>query len=230
MLFILDDFIQDEALISEVKRDTTLFPETIDPDNEEEIGYTLNRFHDEACDCFAPYMFWRGWWHSPADTLRKRLIEKIWSTPGILPFPMDDVVGFEYWCRSYRPGQFLNYHVDEDTFLYEKHHQFNAPAWGCVWYGFSEASEGGFLELHEGRIEGNPPEALEKENIEPLLSPPERLERIAYRPNRLITFDAGRRLHETKPAAVGVREVLIVNVWHKDSPPSALETGEFYYE
>ena len=66
--------------------------------------------------------------------------------------------------------------------------------------------------------------------METLLSPPDRLERIAYKTNRLIVFDAGRRVHQTQPAGWGDRQVMVVNVWHKDSPPSALATGQFYRE
>ena len=230
MLLVLDDFISNPEVVEALKADTGFFPRTVDEHNPDEIGFTLNGYHDEACDCVAPYMWWDGWWVEPANTWRKFVIETIWSSPGMLPYELDEVAGFEYWCRSYEAGQFLKHHVDEDTFLYEKNREFNAPSIGCIWYGFSESGDGGFLELHEGRIEGNPIDALEKAHMDSLLSPPEKRERIAYRPNRLVVFDAGRRIHETKPAGWGTREVMVVNVWLKEAPPLALETGQFYLE
>jgi len=229
-MLVIDDFIRSPVLTGAVKSDKNFFPITVDENNPEEVGYTLNGFHDQECDCFAPYMFWEGWWKSPADTLRKKIIQEIWSAPGVLEYERDEIAGFEYWCRTFNAGQFLKPHVDEDTFLYEKSHEFNAPVTGCIWYGFSESGDGGFLELHEGSIEGNPSDALEEKHMETLLSPPDRLERIAYKTNRLIVFDAGRRVHQTQPAGWGDRQVMVVNVWHKDSPPSALATGQFYRE
>ena len=72
--------------------------------------------------------------------------------------------------------------------------------------------------------------ALESENVKNYISPIETRERIACKPNRLIIFDAGHTLHNTTPPISGIRRVMVMNVWHKDSPPSALQTGEFYYE
>lgn len=227
-MIVIDNFIKDINLIDSIKGDKNFFPETMgDVSN---IGETNNYFHDEAADCYAPYMFWDGWWNSEADTLRKKVVQEIWSNESFLPFPLSEVCGFEYWTRTFMEGQYLRIHVDEDTFAYQKERRFNAPAYGCVWYGFEESVDPGFLELHEGWIEGSPEDALERENVDRLTSPPERRERIAYVPNRLVCFDAGRRLHETTATKSGIRQVMVVNVWHKDSPPSALTTGEFYYE
>jgi len=227
-LIVLDNFIKDKNLIEDIKKDEGFFPD--DMGEIDNIGQVNNYFHVEDADCYAPYMFWGGWWVSPADTLKKKVIQSIWSNEDFLPFPLEEVCGFEYWTRTFKQGQYLRVHVDEDTFAYQKDRTFNAPAFGCVWYGFKEVEKPGFLELHEGFIEGFPDDALEKENIDKLLSLPENRERIAHKPNRLVCFEAGRRLHEATPTVSGSRQVMVVNVWHKDSPPSALTTGEFYYE
>jgi len=227
-MIVIDNFIKDQNLIEEIKSDNQFFPQNMG--DIENIGKYNNYFHDTEADCYAPYMFWDGWWNSPADTLRKKVIKKIWSNESFLPFPIDEVCGFEYWTRTSLEGQYLDIHVDEDSFAYEKDRTFNAPSYGCVWYGFAQSPDPGFLELHEGWIEGSPTDALERENVDKIKSPPERRERLAYVPNRLICFDAGRRLHETTATKSGNRQVMVVNVWHKDSPPSALETGQFYYE
>jgi len=224
-LRVQDDFVSSD-LFEAVKNDNTFFPEEMSL--HDNIGEYLNSYHDVECDCYAPYMFWEGWLHSEADTLRKQVIQEIWSRPGVLPYPIEDVAGFEYWTRTFSPGQYLALHCDEDTFLYAKERMYRGPAIGCVWYGSTEAT-GGFLELHNTVIpEGQ--DALERDQLDPLISPPEERERILYRPNRLIVFDAGHRLHETTKTVTGLRQVMVVNVWLKSSPPSALTTGEFFRE
>ena len=92
------------------------------------------------------------------------------------------------------------------------------------WYGK-------FLEkAHPNAIKENTYNALESENIKNNISSFEERERIACKPNRLIIFDAGHVVHNTTPPVSGVRRVMVINVWHKDNPPSALKTGEFFYE
>lgn len=227
-MLIIDNFIKDKKLIESIKNDPTFFPETME--EVDNIGESNNYFHNGLSSCFAPYMFWDGWWKSPANTLRKKVIQAVWQYPNCLPFSIDEVCGFEYWCRTFKEGQYLAVHVDEDTFAYANDRTFNAPAYGAIWYGFSECFEGGFLEIHKNKIEGFPKDALEKDTVKHLLSIESEKERIAYVPNRLIAFDAGRQLHETTKIVSGTRQVMVINVWHKDSPPRALSTGEFYYE
>lgn len=224
-LRVQDDFIE-SSLLDDVRKDNDFFP--ADMSGHDNIGEFLNEYHNEECDCYAPYMFWDGWWRSPADTTRKRVIEAIWSSPGLLPFPLDEVVGFEYWTRTFGVGQFLAPHCDEDTFLYASEGMFRGPKIGCVWYGTSEAT-GGFLELHDSVVpEGN--DQLERDVIDDHLSPLDQRERIKYRPNRLVVFDAGHRLHETTKTTSGKRQVMVINVWHASQPPRALTSGEFFYE
>ena len=225
-MIILDDFIKDKDILKEIEETKDFFP--VSMGNEDRIAIELNSYHDEKSDCFAPYMFWDGWWKSPANTPRKKVVKQIWEKN--LPFPIEEVCGFEYWTRTFNPGQYLGTHVDEDTFLYADKKIFRGPAIGCVYYPHTNDVVGGFLELHPTAVSENTEEALEKINIDPLIVPIELRERIACNPNRLIIFDAGHIIHNTTAPVSGVRRVMVVNVWHKDSPPTALETGQFFYE
>ena len=225
-MFLCDDFIKNTDLIDAIKNDTTFFPENMG--DLENIGEYNNYFHSGESSCRAPYMFWDGWWRSPANTLKKQIIQSVWGSR--LDYQHDDILGFEYWTRTYRAGQFLATHVDEDTFLYADKKIFRGPAIGCVYYPHTNDVVGGFLELHPTAVSENTEEALEMENIDPLIVPIELRERIACNPNRLIIFDAGHIIHNTTAPVTGVRRVMVVNVWHKDSPPTALETGQFFYE
>lgn len=225
-MIVIDNYIKDESLLKEIETSKDFFPESMD--NEERIAIELNGYHHEQASCFAPYMFWDGWWKSEANTPRKRLIKAIWEPN--LPFDEQDVCGFEYWTRTFKPGQYLGVHVDEDTFLYADKKIFKGPAIGCVYYPHFNDVVGGFLEMYPSKIEENTYNALEMENIQPKLVDLDLRERIACNPNRLIIFDAGHTIHGTTAPISGVRRVMVINVWLKDSPPSAIETGQFFYE
>ena len=225
-MIVVDNFIKDSELLKQIELSENLFPQSMG--SETRIATELNSYHYEKSSCFAPYMFWDGWWKSETNTLSKQIIKSIWENN--LPFDEKDVCGFEYWTRTFNPGQYLDTHVDEDTFLYAKEKIFRGPAIGCVYYPHTNDVVGGFLELHPNAIIENTLNALETENIKNNISVLEERERIACKPNRLIIFDAGHMVHNTTPPITGIRRVMIINVWHKDSPPLALETGEFYYE
>ena len=53
-MIVIDDFIKDKELINAVEADKDFF------------GPNGN------------YMWWDGWWNSPADTLKKQIIEVMW--------------------------------------------------------------------------------------------------------------------------------------------------------
>ena len=114
-MIVQDNFL-DKNLYKSVLSDVDFFPQSMG--NEERIASQVNSYHNEKADCFAPYMFWDGWWRSEANTLKKKVIQKIWENN--LEYPLDDILGIEYWTRTFHQGQHLDYHVDEDTFLYEK--------------------------------------------------------------------------------------------------------------
>ncbi len=223
---ILDGYIKDPSLLAEIEKTPNFFPQSMG--DEDRIASAINSYHDEKADCFAPYMFWDGWDKSPADTPRKRLVKSIWEEN--LPFDIKEVCGFEYWTRTFNIGQYLGPHVDEDTFLYADEKVFRGPKIGCVYYPQSNDAVGGFLELYPTAVLEDSQNALEQLNIEPLIVPIELRERIACSPNRLVIFDAGHIIHGTTAPITGVRRVMIINVWHKNNPPTALRLGKFYYE
>jgi hypothetical protein len=225
-MIVIDNFLNDD-LYGEMLTDASFFPQSMG--SEERIATELNSYHYEQSSCYAPYMFWDGWWRSPANTLKKRIVQAIWENR--LTVPQEQIVGFEYWTRTFLPGQYLDVHVDEDTFMYEESKTFQGPLDGCILYGVDNL-EGGFVELHSAHsplVDGSIG-ALERESIDSAQVNIEHRERIAYRGNRLVMFDSGHVLHATTPAKSGIRQVLVVNVWHKDVPPTALKKGTFYYE
>ena len=221
---IIDDYLP-ESLFEKTKNSDSFFPGIMGSDNR--IASELNSYHNEKSSCYAPYMFWHGWWSSSANTLRKQVIREIWETN--LPMPINEVLGFEYWTRTFGAGQFLGPHVDEDTFLYQDKKTYNGPEVGCVYYGPSkEKVVGGFLELFESKLVFGEHNALEWENLKKHIDPIEMRERIAFRENRLVIFDAGRVVHQTSPCLSGVRNVMVVNVWLKSNPP--VDMANFVYE
>jgi hypothetical protein len=227
VLYVIDDFIQDEGLLVDIRNSEDFFPQSMPGEN---IGEVLNGYHDDESGHRAPFMFWDGWAHEKPRTVRQRVIQEIWKESRFLPFPDSEIAGFEYWTRTFGPGQYLAPHVDEDTFSYENGRKFNAPAVGCVWYGLNDDPGDGFLELHPGEIVGFPEDALEKPSIQARLGSVEQRERIAYKPNRLVVFNAGRRLHETTKTTSGRRQVMVINVWHVDNPPAGLLGERFVRE
>jgi hypothetical protein len=223
-MLVADNWLPKE-LYEKMISDESFFPESMG--GGDRIATELNSYHYEQSTCFAPYMFWDGWLNSPANTLKKQIIQNIWENN--LPFPIEEVLGFEYWTRTYLPGQYLDTHVDEDTFMYEDHKVFSGPAIGAILYGIDN-SDGGFLELHKSILIDGTKNALEREKISDMLSPIEERERIAYRGNRLVIFDAGHQIHATSPAKSGIRQVMVINVWHRDVPPTAIKKNSFFYE
>lgn len=220
---IVKDNYLDKNLYNQVLKDDLFFPKLMG--NEDKIAAHLLMYHEESSSCYSPFMFWDGWWRSPVDTLKKQVIKQIWSEH--MEWPCEDVLGFEYWTRSYSPGQYIDAHVDEDTFLYKKNKLFQGPILGCIYYGI-ENEDGGFLEIHKNTLIDGNKETLDQ--IKKNISPIEDRERISYKGNRLIIFDSGHVVHGTTPSKSGLRQVLVVNVWHKNNPPEALSSGEFFYE
>ena len=215
-----------DSLYKEVLADELFFPESMGSD--ERLATELNSYHYEKSSCFAPYMFWDGWWASPANTLRKQVVQAIWEEN--LPCDTSEILGIEYWTRTYLPGQYLDVHVDEDTFLYQDSKTFSGPLTGSILYGVDN-EDGGFVEIYNKAIlKDGEKLAIEAERINALLVPVEERERIAYKGNRVIIFDTGHVVHGTTPAKSGIRQVMVTNVWHRENPPTALKLGEFFYE
>jgi hypothetical protein len=222
---IVKDNCLHENLYNQVLKDDLFFPKSMGETNQ--IAAHLMMYHEEPSSHYSPFMFWDGWWKSPANTLKKQVIKQIWEQ--YMEWPCEDIVGFEYWTRTYSPGQYIDLHVDEDTFLYKKDKTFQAPTMGCVYYGIDN-SDGGFLEIHKNILVDGQKKSLDKIKDKENISPIEDRERIAYKGNRLIIFDSGHIVHGSTPAKSGLRQVMVTNVWHKDNPPLALSEGTFFYE
>jgi hypothetical protein len=223
---IVKDNALSDSLYREMLEDGEFFPESMGSD--ERLATELNSYHYEKSSCFAPYMFWDGWWASPANTLRKKVVQAIWENN--LPCDTSEILGIEYWTRTYLPGQYLDVHVDEDTFLYQESKVFSGPLTGSILYGVDN-HDGGFVEIYNKAIlKDGDLMAIEADKINALLAPVEERERIAYKGNRLIIFDTGHVVHGTTPAKSGIRQVMVTNVWHRNNPPTAIKLGEFFYE
>lgn len=225
-LMIFDNYLDGE-ICKQISEDNAFFPEAMG--SEERIASELNSYHHEQSTCFAPYMFWEGWAKSEPRTIKQQVVKRIWENN--LPFQLNEVCGFEYWTRTFLPGQYIAPHVDEDTFRYARDRVFSGPAIGSIYYGpDTTLGNGSFLEIYPEALADGEINALEADNINPRLVGTEGRERVSCAPNRLIILDAGHVLHGTTPSITGVRNVMVINVWHKDNPPIALETGQFYYE
>ncbi|CAB4145211.1 hypothetical protein UFOVP1217_52 [uncultured Caudovirales phage] len=223
-MFIQDDFF-DEATLNAIFGDESFFPASMG--GGEKVASEPNMYNDPNGSVFSPYMFWDGWWKSPMDTLKKKLIKKIFEGR----INTNDVVGFEYWTRTYQEGQYIQPHVDADTARYIHDKSLGTPILGSVWWGV-ENEEPSFFEIYPHPLKRDSIGSLEKSFIDQILdsSPVESRERIKYKSNRLIIFDAGHELHGTTPSPSGIKQSLIVNVWGKECPPLGLLKGGFHYE
>jgi hypothetical protein len=239
---IIDNYIEDKELLNAIENDSSFFPGTMG--DEPRQLKTGNIYHGES-PVYSPWMFWDGWWRSPANTLKKRLVQEIWEPN--LPCDEQDVVGFEYWTRTYDSGQYLPLHLDEDTFLYERTGEFRCPVLGAVYYSHFEVGEendAGFLQIHSGQVEIDMEKryqlATYQENdkdkeksiaLEKFYKPDNKVDKIAYIPNRLIIFDAGMVIHGTTRNGInGKRFIMGINVWHKDYPPIGYTEKLFVFE
>lgn len=189
MIAVFDNFL-DEALLNEIKNDPTFFQ---DP---------------------GIYYYWEGWWNSPANTLKKRLIQTIWGDrcPITEQFKIN---GFEYWTgiQTANPElghkNILGQHYDKDEALFAKNGEIVTPVIGTVYYPGIEEWEGGDLAVYTDGLDKSP-------------------EIIKAKPNRLIIFQAGQDLHEVRPVTKGTRHAIAINLWA--SLPYAFEAGELKSE
>jgi hypothetical protein len=94
---VVDNFIEDKQLLAEINDDKSFFPESMG--EKAKVNYGVHEYHDPKSKYYSPYMFWDGWWKSPANTLKKRVIQYIWEHN--LPIPQEEVCGFEYWTKNY---------------------------------------------------------------------------------------------------------------------------------
>ena len=188
-MIVIDNFIKDELFLQELRDDSTFFD-------------------------VKGYHWWDGWWNSPADTMKKRLIEYIWR----YNCPSDHIYqlyGFEYWIGVYSSednedgnNDNLNMHFDKDEFWHKETGELRTPIMGTVYYPWNHDIDGGYLEV------------FSKEGQEP--------ERIEAKPNRLIIFPAGEYPHRVTQVTRGTRYAIAINLW--DVLPSGVENGQMILE
>lgn len=181
-MIIIDDFIKDESLLEEIKNDSKFF------------------------ETPGKYMWWGGWWNSPADTLKKRLIQYIWGENS--PHEPLNCIGFEYWTGTYGEGgtnKQLDLHFDKDEYLWKSQEKLSTPLMGTVFYPLPMDIDGGYLEVQskEGDL----------------------TERIQAKYNRLIIFPAGKYPHKVTEVTRGVRNAIAINLW--DVEPQGLYNDDF---
>lgn len=175
MIVVIDDFIKDQSLLDEIKSDSGFFEET------------------------GTYFFWKGWWDSPANSLKKRLIKYIWGDHPPLS-KIFTIAGFEYWTgitTSDQQSPFLDNldtHFDKDEEYFQKTGELQSPIIGTVYYPPQDEFVGGMLEIFS--------EGLDKEP-----------ERIYAKPNRLINFDAGKDPYRVSKVIEGTRKAIAINLW-----------------
>lgn len=175
MIVVFDNFITDQQLLDDIKNDKTFFA---DP---------------------GVYYYWKGWWNTDSNSVKKRLIEYIWryNCPISKLYTID---GFEYWTGVQEAdpnGKFRNYlemHYDDDVEYRKATGKRMSPTIGCIYYPEGLEFTGGALNVYTDG-ESNPPEV------------------ILCRPNRLIIFDAGMIPHRVDTILTGTRRAIAINLW-----------------
>ena len=172
MIEVIDNFIKDTRILSDIEWDTSFWNRK---------GF---------------YYYWKG---TPANTLKKRIINYIWSR---CP-QQHDTIAYEYWTHKiYDKG--IGVHkkklpphrdTDEQTYL-RKHVTTLYPNYGCVYYPVENDIEGGNLVIHHTNGE-----TME---IEP-------------KKNRLVWFPSGELDHEIQPVTKGTRYSLAINTWNYEN-------------
>jgi hypothetical protein len=182
-MIIIDDFIKDQSLLDEISNDSDFF------------GPNGN------------FMWWDGWWSSPADTLKKRIIQQIFKfNPLITPQYSEKIkkcAGFEYWTGKYGPEEEYNdldMHKDKDELAWDNHEKFVAPVIGCIYYPMNTIFEGGMLQFNHAGI----------------------YETFASKFNRLIIFSSGQIEHGVTPVYKGTRHALAINLFDEELEASKL--------
>lgn len=101
---VLDDFITDKNLLKTIEVDPSFFPKP-----KKIATNVVNLVHAKER---APvdYTFWPGWLEQEEENPKHSLIRQVWED--ILPIAIEDVYGFEYWSRTFLPGQYSMWHFD----------------------------------------------------------------------------------------------------------------------
>tara|TARA_Y100001963_G_C6788253_1_gene454107 strand:+ start:1444 stop:2049 length:606 start_codon:yes stop_codon:yes gene_type:complete len=166
------------------------------------------------------YQWWNGWWSSPVENNRHKLIKKVWGkVPSEITLYGGPVAGFEHWVGITSPDGDMKEvwgekwslapHTDKDEKYWEEHPRgklkgnhadsFKHPIFGTIFY-VEEPEEGGYLKYwsqgeHWRDIDENTP-----------------CECIRPKKNRLIIFDASKT-HAVTAVTKGIRKAVAINLW-----------------
>jgi len=185
-MIVIDDFIKDQSLLDRVAQDETFFSQN------------------------GQYMWWYGWWNSPATSLKKELIQYIWGEHS--PHTPIGCVGFEYWTGIYSQEDEkdeLRMHFDKDEYLWDTEGELVTPIIGTVFYPMEQDIDGGYLEIFSKGQDNEP-------------------ERIEAKYNRLVIFPAGEYPHRVTKVTRGTRYAIAINLW--DVEPTAVKNNEMILE
>ena len=161
--------------------------------------------------------FWSGWLCSEPQNIQHELIRELMETQ--MPFDIAEVAGFEYFPKISKPNTQMNWHLDEDVFLYENTKMFNGADYGCVYYGPIETVCDSELIVSDSRIDNNTDRALETENMKAAIANINNVINIKYEKNRAVYFDSGHYLHKTTKLNTGIKYSFVIAVWLKGNEP-----------
>ena len=190
-LIVIDDYL-DEAFLKEISEDKGFW----------KFGYR----------------WWDGWWSSPIEDNRHRLIKNIWGkVPSSITLYGGPIAGFEHWVGITNPDTkgktvwnqrySLPPHMDKDEEYWYKHPlgkfggnddtSFKHPVIGTIFY-VEEPVEGGYLRIWDEHFKDINENTM--------------FESIKPKRNRLIIFDASKT-HAVTEVTKGERKAIAINIW-----------------
>jgi len=144
MIAVFDNFIKDQSLLDEIKKDKTFFD---DP---------------------SVYKYWKGWWTKDPCNIKQKLAKYIFSDN--IPVALNlEIDGFEYWTGlqeavgNHKEGivfkDNLEMHFDDDV-NYRAQKDYDGiplrPALGCVYYPEGFNFTGGDLLIYTDGTDKSP--------------------------------------------------------------------------
>ena len=192
-MVVIDDFIKDQSLLDEIKNSKSFFA---DP------GYGVKVPNQK--DPNWNRMWWDGWWNSPADTTKKKLIEYIFRHNPLaqtesIQQKIKNGAGFEYFTYKLGPSEDfdeLENHLTHDLVAWDQSQKFTPPAYGCVYFPILHPVAGGFLSLE--------PQQKYNEVLQPIY-------------NRLVMFPTGQINQSIRKVISGTLHTFNVNLYYEET-------------
>jgi hypothetical protein len=192
-MIVIDDFIKDKPLLEEIKNSKSFFN---NPGN-------ILKNPDEKYPNYKR-MWWDGWWNSPADTPKKKLIESIFRyNPLAQDKSIQDKIkigaGFEYYTDKLGPNESfdeLNDQQTHDMVAWDQFQKFTPPMYGCIYFPLDYPINGGFVSLEP------------REGYHEVLQP-------IY--NRLIMFSTGQINQSIRKVFGGTLNTFNVHLYYEET-------------